>query len=227
MPKVDELGLKILFLLIPGIIALGVIKSIGPKRPRSDFESGLQIFVYGIVCYAIAGFFEGIYLWHRLPPTGTPTTKTFLQTIGESSLGLATLNPEKGLDTLQIVFATLVAIVVGGCVAQLQARSLPHRLLRKLGLTKRTNEVDIWELTLNSPNIDSWVTVRHHDNGKVYQGWVRGYSDGGDERELLLGDVTVYAPSADTKELVEVDTIPVLYLGLDRKNAVLELHNVT
>ena len=82
-------------------------------------------------------------------------------------------------------------------------------------------------MTLNSPDIDSWVTVRHHDNGKVYQGWVRGYSDGGDERELLLAEVTVYAPSADkSDELVEVDKIPVLYLGLDRKNAVLELRNV-
>jgi hypothetical protein len=56
---------------------------------------------------------------------------------------------------------------------------------------------------------------------------VRGYSDGGDERELLLAEVIVYAPSADTKELVQVDTVPVLYLGLDRKNAVLELRNVT
>jgi hypothetical protein len=32
MPKVDSLGLEILFLLIPGIISLGVVKSIGPKR---------------------------------------------------------------------------------------------------------------------------------------------------------------------------------------------------
>ena len=71
------------------------------------------------------------------------------------------------------------------------------------------------------------MTVRHHDSGKVYQGWVRGYSDGGDERELLLANVTVYAPSGlDDGELVEVDAIPVLYLGIDRKNAVLELRNV-
>jgi hypothetical protein len=223
LPKVDELGLKILFLLIPGIIALGVIKSIGPRRPRSDFENGLQIFIYGVVCYAIAGLLEGLYLWKCLPPAG----KSFWETILASSLGLATLNPEAGLGTGQIAFATGVAVVVGCSVAKLQTHSIPHRLLRKLGLTKRTNEVDIWELTLNSPNIDSWVTVRHHDNGKVYQGWVRGYSDGGDERELLLADVTVYAPSEGTNELVEVDTIPVLYLGLDRKNAVLELKDVT
>ncbi len=223
LPKVDDLGLKILYLLIPGIIAFGIVKSIGPKRPRSDFETGLQIFIYGVVSYAIAGFLEGIYLLKFTPPAGTG----FWDIVGESSLGLATLNPDASLGTGQIAFATFVAMLVGCFVVKIQSHSIPHQLLRALNLTKRTNEVDIWELTLNSPNIDSWVTVRHHDNGKVYQGWVRGYSDGGDERELLLAEVTVYVQSAENaSELVPVDNIPVLYLGLDRKNTVLELRNV-
>ena len=226
LPKVGDTGLKILFLLIPGIIALGVVKSIGPKRPRSDLETGLQIFIYGIACYAIAGFFEGVYVWYTLPRAAAPATKSFLHVVGESSLGLATLNPEKGLSTGQIFFATGIALVLGCAVAKLQMHSIPHRVLRRLCLTKRTNEVDIWELTLNSPNIDNWVTVRHHDNGKVYQGWVRGYSDGGDERELLLTEVAVFAPTPDSSELTQVDSIPVLYLGLDRKNTVLELNYV-
>lgn len=219
LPKVDALGLKILFLLIPGIIALGIIKSIGPKRPRSDFESGIQIFIYGVVCYAVAGFLEGIYVWKY------STGKGFWETIGESSLGLATLNPDASLGAGQIAFTTFVAVVLGCAVAKFQTHSVLHRILRFLHLTQRTNEVDIWQLTLNSPDLDSWVTVRHHDNGKVYQGWVRGYSDGGDERELLLADVKVFAASEGSNELVAVDTIPVLYLGLDRKNSILELRS--
>ncbi len=222
LPKVDDLGLKILYLLIPGIIALGVIKTIGPKRHRTDFESGLQIFIYGIVCYAITGFLEGIDLWRTAPSAG----KKFWQVVLDSGLGLATLNPEKGLSTGQIGFATIVALVVGGVIAKLQMHSIPHQILRKLHLTKRINEEDIWEFTLSSPNINSWVTVRHHDNGKVYQGWVRAYSDGGDERELLLADVRVFALIPNSNDLVEVDTIPALYLGLDRKNTVLELGTI-
>lgn len=221
MPS-NELALKILFLLIPGIIALGIIKSVGPKRPRSDFESGLQIFTYGVVSYAIAGFLEGLYIWKSLPPTG----KAFWETVGGNSFGLATLNPQLGLGAGQVVFTTGIAVVIGVLVAKFQTHSIPHRILRWFNLTQRTNEVDIWQLTLNSPDIDNWVTVRHHDNNKVYQGWVRGYSDGGDERELLLVEVTVFAPSAGKDDLVAVDKIPVLYLGLDRKNAVLELNNV-
>ena len=143
MPKVDTLGLKILFLLIPGIIVLGVMKSIGPKRPRSDFESGLQIFMYGVVCYLITGLLEGISLWHSLVPAVPPTGKTFWQVVGDSSLGLATLNPDAGLSAGQIMFATGVAIVLGGVVANLQKYSIPHRLLGWLNLTNRINDVDI------------------------------------------------------------------------------------
>jgi len=219
LPKIDAVGLKIFFLLIPGIIAFGIVKSIGPRRPRSDFESGLQIFVYGVSCYLITGFIEGLYLWQN----STTVEGSFWGTIGKSSLVLAALNPQSGLGADQIAYATGIGVILGIFVAVLQAYSLPHRILRLLGLSKRTNEVDIWELTHNSPDIDKWVIVRHHDNGKVYQGWVQGYSDGGDEREMLLTEVTVYAKSMDTHELVEVDKIPVLYLGLDRKNTVLEL----
>jgi hypothetical protein len=209
--KVDEIGLKILFLLIPGIIALGIMKSIGPKRPRSDFESVLQIFIYGVVCYAITGFFDGLCLWIS---SAAPRAR-FWETVGQSAFELATLNPQKALGTDQIAYATGVAIVVGSLVANLQNHSIPHRILGVLSLTNRTNEVDIWDFA-----------VRHHDNGKVYQGWVRSYSSGGDERELLLGDVRVYVVS-EHNELVEVDAVPVLYLGLDRKNAVIELRNIT
>jgi hypothetical protein len=219
LPKVDELGLKILYLLIPGIIALGIVKSLGPKKPRSDLESGLQIFIYGIVCYLIAGFLEGVYLWIFSAAEG------FWHTVASQSLGLATLNSDAGLGSAQIAFATFIGIIVGMIVAKLQTNSLPHFYLRKWGLTDRTNEVDIWEFTLNSPNIDRWVTVRHHDNGKIYQGWVQGYSNGGDERELLLTDVAVYVAAEDGRPL-EVDKVPVLYLGLDRKNAVVEFRNV-
>jgi hypothetical protein len=61
LPKVAEVGLKILFLLIPGIVAYFIVKSIGPRRPRTDFESGLQIFLYGILSCALAGLIEGFW----------------------------------------------------------------------------------------------------------------------------------------------------------------------
>jgi hypothetical protein len=124
-----------------------------------------------VVCYLFAGFIEGLFLWHKMVPA--KHGKTFWQVIGDSSLGLATLKPQAGLDTGQILFATGIAVMLGCTVANLQRYSVPHRLLGWAGLTSRINDVDIWAFALNSPTQGMWVTVRHHDNGKVYQGWVR------------------------------------------------------
>src|SRR5271168_1184134 len=115
LPKVDELGLRILYLLIPGIIAIGVIKALGPRRPRSDFESGLQIFIYGIVSYALVGLIEGFELWIK----SISHEKIFWQILAESSVDLAVLNPQSTLNPTQIVFATLASVVVGCAVAKL------------------------------------------------------------------------------------------------------------
>jgi len=223
VPKVEALGLKILFLLIPGIIALGVIKALGPRRPRSDFEQGLQIFVYGVVSYALTGALEGIV---SLRGSGWLTTTAAWAAawskITAPAFNLATLNPENGLDARQIVLTAGVAVGLGCVLSIFQTHSIPHRVLRKLRVTKRIGEVDIWALALNSPDLENWITVRIHDTGKVYQGWVYGYSDGNDERELLLMDVVVYALEENTGSLVEVDKVPVMYLGLDRKNVALE-----
>ncbi len=219
VPKVDELGLKILFLLIPGIIALGVMKSLGPRKPRSDFEQGLQIFVYGVVCYALTGLAQGI-----VEAITAGWNKDAWGTIASRAFSLATLNPSSGLNAQQIVLAAVIALAVGCFLAVIQTYSLPHRFLRWLRLTKRIGEVDIWALALNSPNLDNWVTVRNHETGKVYQGWVYGYSDGGDERELLLMDVLVFALDKAAENLVKVDEVPAMYLGIDRKTVVLEFH---
>lgn len=202
LPKIDETVLKILFFLIPGIIALEIVKGLGPKRPRSDFESAVSIFIYGIASYAIAGFLEGVFESAVVPtPIGSQPVG-FWSKAFNSSLGLAILNPQKGLGAEQIAFAAFIGVVLGLVVAYVQTHSIVHKVIYRLRLTLRTNEVDIWQFTLTSPDIDSWVTVRHHENGKTYQGWIRAYSDGGDERELLLADVRVFDKLEGSNELV-------------------------
>ncbi len=194
--------------------------AIGPKVPRSDFQMGLQIFVYGTVSYALAGFLSSSSIWWT---AAHPSWYDFIQLVQQKTLVLASADPKTDLTTVPVLSATACAIILGILVSVLQTHSIFHRLLGVARLTKRTSEVDIWNFTLNSPDIDSWVTVRHHENGKVYQGWIRGYSDGGNDRELLLAEVTVFAAPPDNPGSLEaVDNISILYLGLDRSNMTLE-----
>lgn len=218
MLGISEIGLKILFLLIPGIIALGVIKSIGPKKPRSDLESFLQIFMYGIISYAVAGAVEGSCIWLK-----DGTQGTLWKIVSDTIQGLSTLNPQAPINLFQIIIAVLSAIVVATLVSLAGTYGYVHKVLFHLGLTRRQSAVDIWGYTLNSRIKDNWVIVRH-SNGKIYQGWISGYSEGGEERELLLTQVTIYVVS-EANELTEVDALPILYLGLDRKDVVLEFQS--
>ena len=217
-PKIDSLGLQILFLLLPGIVALEIIKSIGPKKPRSDFENGIHIFLYGVLSYLLIGLINAL---HHLYYFGNGTS--FIDSLAIHGFGMVTDDGTPTLDPRKIIYAIVAAVPMGLAVAILQNYSVVHRLFRAIKFTRRTNELDVWEFAFNSPGISPWVTVRH-PNGKVYQGWVRGYSDGGDEREIILGDAAVYAPSpANDGGLLEVDRVPILYLGLDRKAAIIEM----
>ena len=223
MMGITEAALKILFLLIPGIIALGIIKSLGPKQPRSDLENALQIFMYGVASYALAGVAEGTCIWLINGVHGG-----YWAVVYDRIHELPTLNAQASVNIFRILIAIGVATVIAFLVSLARTYGYIHKFLFLVGLTTRQSEVDIWGYTLNSRTIENWVVIRHHAHDKIYQGWISAYSEGGDERELLLTSVTVYAQRADeSQELVVVDTIPVLYLGMDRKNVTLEFPSVT
>jgi hypothetical protein len=92
------------------------------------------------------------------------------------------------------------------------------RLCRLVGLTKRFSDPDVWSFLLNSNDTDNWVTIRHKDRGHIYQGYVRSFSGGDKDREMVLTLVQVY--SLDTAE--KVGEIPILYLAFKKEDVVLE-----
>jgi hypothetical protein len=91
-------------------------------------------------------------------------------------------------------------------------------LLRKIGLTGRFGDEDVWTLLLNSTATDNYVTIRHRDNGLIYQGYVSGFSSGGERRELLIINVRVF----DSDTIDEVGEIPFLYLAFKEDEITLE-----
>lgn len=224
----DEMGVKILFLLIPGIVALGIVKSVGPRRQRSDFESGLQIFIYGVAAHLIYALIKTFYQYNLISKN-----RGFLEWYDENFILLSSINQGSSIDSLSIVFSTVVAIVIGFVVSLMQTYTVFHRILRKFNLTKRTGG-DIWELVMNAPELKKWVKVRDNANNKAYQGWLVSYSDGSDVREILLKDAVIYKLSDIVLEGVEADgahaeqwvgeSVDVIYLGLDKNNVAIEFY---
>ena len=71
----------------------------------------------------------------------------------------------------------------------------------------------------NSTATDNYVTIRHKEDGLIYQGYVSAFSSGGERRELLMINVRVF--TADTVQ--HVGDIPFLYLTFKEDDITLEL----
>jgi hypothetical protein len=201
--------LALVLIFIPGILCYGVVSSLGSKRSRDNTTIFLQIFMYGVSSYMILAVCN--YAWPAL-----------MARLGIRLESIALLNPgsieKSGVDPIPIAAASAAGVLQGILVAVNINSSLLMRLCRFIGLTKRFSDPDVWSFLLNSQDTDNWVTVRHKDRGHIYQGYVRSFSGGDRDRELILTLVQVY--SLDTAE--KVGEIPILYLAFKKDDLVLE-----
>jgi hypothetical protein len=117
-----------------------------------------------------------------------------------------------------IAWASFFGAIQGLLITVNLNRELLLKACRWLGLTTRFGDADVWTFLLNSTATDNWATIRHKDRGLTYQGYVSGFSSGGETRELLLIRVRVF----DTESMEEVAGIPFLYLSFVEDNVTLE-----
>ena len=201
--------LALVLIFIPGILCYGVVASLASKRSRDNTTVFLLIFLYGVSSYMALAI--GIYAFPAIA-----------NHLGIKIDSIALLNPsaieKSGIDPLPIAEASVVGVLLGILITININHSLLMRFCRLVGLTKRFSDPDVWSFLLNSKDTDNWVTIRHKDRGHIYQGYVRSFSGGDRDRELILTLVQVY--SLDTAE--KVGEVPILYLAFKKDDLVLE-----
>ena len=136
---------------------------------------------------------------------------------------IAILNPaeiEKSkIDPKVVAFASLFGASEGIAITLNLNRQWILRACRRIGLSERFGDEDVWTLLLNSTDTDNYVTLRHKEQGLIYQGYVSGFSSGGEDRELLLINVTVFL---DDETVTEAGKIAVLYIAFGKNDVTLE-----
>jgi hypothetical protein len=179
------------------------------KRSRDNTTVLLQIFLYGVSSYMALAI-------------GSYSSPAIAAHLGVRFDNIALLNPfaieKSGIDPLPIAAASVVGVLQGILITINLNHSLLMRLCRFVRMTKRLSDPDIWSLILNSNDTDNWVTVRHKERGHIYQGYIRSFSGGDRDRELILNLVQVY--NLETAE--KVGEIPILYLAFKKDDLVLE-----
>lgn len=206
---INSAVLALVLIFIPGILCYGVVAGLASRKSRDNTTIFLQIFTYGVSSYMVVAMCS--YAW----PIATAK-------LGIKLADIALLNPgsidKTGIDPIPIAAASVAGVIQGILITININFSLLMRLCRRIGLTKRFGDPDVWSFLLNSDDTDNWVTIRHKERGHIYQGYVRSFSGGDSDRELILTLVQVY--SLDTAE--KVGEIPILYLAFKKDDLVLE-----
>lgn len=203
-PEINSTLLSLVLIFIPGILCYGIIAALAEKKDRDNITMFLQIFMYGVFSYL---FLAAAHWWR---PGFFPDIST-----------IAILNPaeiEKSrIDPEVIGFASLFGVLQGLAITLNLNRQVVLRLCRLIGLSERFGDEDVWTLLLNSTDTDGYATVRH--KGLIYQGYVKGFSSGGEDRELLLTNVSVFK---DDEDVTEAGTIPIFYMAFEKDEVLLE-----
>lgn len=189
-------------IFLPGLIWERIVTKYALKTPPTQFETALRTFTFGLTAYAI-------------------TYMIF------TAAGYEFLIPEVKKDATFIAdkryileFATACAVAMLGAVLWLYGftNKWLGRFLRLIKATKKSGDEDIWDYAFNTsdPTVE-YVHVRDYTNGKVFAGWVAGFSESDKVRELLLRDVQVY-----TLESEHLYDVPLVYLGRGAEDISLE-----
>jgi hypothetical protein len=201
--------LALVLIFIPGILCYGVVASLASKRTRDNTTVFLQIFMYGVASCMVLAVAETVY------PAMT-------RSLGVNLDDIALLNPsaieKSGIKPAPIGIASAIGVLLGLLVTLNSNQGLLIRFCRLIRITRRFSDADVWSLLLSSYDTDNWVTIRHKDRGHIYQGYVRSFSAGEKDREMVLELVQVF--SLDTAE--RIGEIPILYLAFKKDDLVLE-----
>lgn len=175
--------IRIVLLVIPGIVCSLLYRTLRGRTSRKDWEDYLEILVFSFICYSVYGFFAYIISLIR------PTDDAFAALRAFTNENVPIDKPVGDA----IIWASLIAIPVAFIASYVDSNKVITKLGQKLKVTARFGDEDVWDFLHHSPSIrGNWVTVRDHKLKLNYSCYIQAFSDSGKERELLLGDVSVY-----------------------------------
>lgn len=209
----SELTIRLLLIFFPGILAALIIDSLTVHRGRDFKVFLLNSFIFGLASYFILYILISINNFFVKLKGLMPTYKVnFLNSL---------IDKNATIHIKEVIIATVLAILLAFLVSAAINYKILHRIAKKLKITKKFGQLDVWSYVFDSPDID-WIIVRDSKNDLMYQGWVEAFSDTYDNNELFIREVTVYRNST-SEELYIMEGI---YITKDQNNLILEFPRI-
>ncbi len=186
--QIDQFILRLVFLLMPGVIGYKVYKQLRSsgraQKQFKDWEDFINVLIFSLAGYLVVWALAGVInliVGLFAGPTFTRIKVGMLRAILEERI-----RPEY----LEILLTALISALSGILAAWATNRKLPFRFFHKIGITNHFGDDDVWSFIMNSDDY-TWVIVRDHKVDLAYVARIEQFSDSGEKRELVLGDVDV------------------------------------
>lgn len=182
--EITELTLRIIILLLPGIFGTFIVEKLHYRE-----ELDLKTFVISVIMLGFSSYFLLLGIKNLIEIFMNGLVNYHFVNIHFFNV---LIGKEENLIYSEVLYATLIGIVIGIISAAIINRGLFYSFFRKLHVTNSTGQ-DVWaEVFDNSTKgIKKFVYVVDDEANRVYGGWVKNYSKDSKEVELLLEDVIV------------------------------------
>jgi hypothetical protein len=183
--NIDAFIFQLLILLIPGFICFSIFRKIAVYR--RDFKKGFGFhdlivvtvysliicMLYDLICACINYFAKKDY-----------------------PLTLSKLVQVEMYDAVELALLCLIAIIFGCLFSAIETHKCINKIAMRIKITQYYGDTDVW--TSFCANKDtSWIYVRDHKLKLIYYGLLEQYSDPGEERELIITNVSVFTENSE------------------------------
>ncbi|MBM3327201.1 MAG: hypothetical protein FJY65_09570 [Calditrichaeota bacterium] len=197
--NLTDLTIRLLVIGIPGIVCYFITRRLTTSERISTWESMLHIFVYSFLSYSVVSLFK----------PSVDAISLFVDT-------------KATIDSVVLIYTLFSALILSYPLALISNKGLINKIGKKLHITKRISDKDVW-LDFHNLPIDElnngWMFVRDLKTKLVYYGYIYSFSESRDVRELILSDVSVYT-NDEAEHLYEVKF---LYLTRNRDELTIEV----
>jgi hypothetical protein len=197
--EISALTLKLIILLIPGAIATRVYQKITIHSEWTSFQFVANSILFGTFSYLI--------------------TLTITDVISSSeNTDFWQMLTSKTLPYSAILWACLVALLIGFCVSAIDHFKLLNWVAKKIKVSNKYGDENLYSYFLNADNVNE-VYIRDYENNLTYHGLVDSFSETEEICEIVLLDVAIYSNKDGTLN----NTLDKVYLARPKNNLTIEL----
>ena len=195
--EITELVWNLFIILLPGVVATLMLRYFVTHKQFPIFEFVIYSATLGIGVFIVMELFYSIY-WIIFSIFSNVKLYFGLNL----SIWDKLFTGIKSVNKYELFISYLISIPFGYICGFIISKKYILSFFRKLALTERSGDDDVWSFYLNSNKV-AWVFIHVKSEGYTYYGRISAYSDSTEKREILLSDVITYDSSTWT-ELYQV-----------------------